>query len=87
MQTLTQTDEAGRAHISKDALTQETNGYAGPAAERCYLDAEQKQQAIAAQLEELRAAGKKNTAKFKELLGNKLLLSSMLALMKTYGIE
>lgn len=50
-------------------------------------DMEGRQQTLADQLEELRATGKKNSARFKELLGQKLMESNTLVLLKTYGIE
>lgn len=44
-------------------------------------------EAAAAKLEEMRAAGQKNTAKFKELLGKKLMDSNNLLVLKLKGIE
>lgn len=45
------------------------------------------QASIGLELEALRNQGKKNSTKFKELLGKKLANSNTLMLFKTYGIE
>lgn len=45
------------------------------------------QAAIGLELEQLRNQGKKNSTKFKELLGKKLAGSNTLMLFKSYGIE
>ncbi len=45
------------------------------------------QEKLAAELEELRAAGKKNTARFREKLGEKLMASNTLLLLKMQGLE
>ncbi len=45
------------------------------------------QEALADELEALRAAGKKNSARFREKLGEKLMVSNTLLLLKFHGIE
>lgn len=79
--------------IQSDALSPDGELYRGPAADRLAAFESmaealaESQRDIAQKLEDLRAGGKKNSVKFKELLGTKLNNSYVLMLMKTYGIE
>ncbi|MEG0752841.1 MAG: hypothetical protein RR461_03340 [Angelakisella sp.] len=42
---------------------------------------------ISAELEKLRNEGKKNSVKFRELMGKKLVSSNTMAIFKLYGLE
>ncbi len=52
-----------------------------------YLSLLERQGALGDELEALRAAGKKNSARFKEKLGEKLLCSNTLLQLKLHGLE
>lgn len=64
----------------------------GPAVERLacfenfYTELAARQQEMADSLEKLRSEGKKNSVKFKETLGQKMIESNILAMLKIYGI-
>ena len=47
----------------------------------------QKEETLGGELEQLRSSGKKNSARFKEKLGEKLMVSNTLLLLKMQGIE
>ena len=76
--------------LEKGLLADFGEGFAGPAADRLarfeslYERLLTRQDEITAKLEELRAADKKNSVKFKELLGEKLMNNNTLILFKTY---
>lgn len=55
--------------------------------ENIYEDLLREQEEIAGQMEALRAEGKKNSVKFKELMGKKLANGNTLMLFKAYGLE
>ena len=46
-----------------------------------------KEKELAKELEKLRLEDRKNSAKFKQLLANKLTYNNILILLKTYGLE
>lgn len=83
----------GTPAIRPTALQPSADGYTGEAAERLArferfaADIAADQQNLAQRLEQLRAAGKKNSAQFRESLGKKLTNGAILALLKTYGLE
>lgn len=53
-----------------------------------YFEALRAQQAdLAQKLERLRSEGKKSSVQFREMLGNKVMGSQALAMLKVYGIE
>ena len=89
------TKKTAEGYVVKAATLQETGKelIGGEAIERLarfedYAEAlAAGQESMAAELEALRAAGKKNTVKFKELLGKKLMDSNALALLQVYGIR
>lgn len=92
MKRLTAQEEGAAPRIIEEALHKGTEGYEGEAAdrlaafERFYGDLAAKQPVLAAELEALRAAGKKNSAKFRERLGEKVTGANILAILKAYGI-
>lgn len=45
------------------------------------------QEQLSAELSRLRYEGKKNSARFRELMGKKLIASNTLAMFKLYGLE
>ena len=92
MARLTQKTLAG-AWLPPDAITPWDGGYTGPAAERLsafedYLESlRAEQDLLSDKLEELRAAGKKQTAQFREAMGEKLVGSNALLMLKMRGLE
>lgn len=92
MQRFTIQTSGGQAAVETAFLQGGAAGYTGPAAQRLFA-LEQlcealcaQQQDIARQLDALRGAGKKNSVKFKELLGQKLANAHTLTLLQVYGI-
>lgn len=79
--------------VSLHDVTPDGDGFGGQAVERLarfenfYDDLCARQQTLAAELEALRAAGRKNSAKFRETLGQKMMESGTLALLSTYGLK
>ena len=92
MARLTKQTPAG-AWLPADALAPEDGGYTGPAAERLsafedYLESlRAEQELLSEKLEKLRAAGKKQTAQFREAMGEKLVGSNALLMLKMRGLE
>ncbi|WP_130862064.1 hypothetical protein [Bacilliculturomica massiliensis] len=81
----------GKGYQLEKNLIQDCGGsYGGPAADRLarfenlYEQLLTRQDEIAVRLEELRAADKKSSVKFKELLGEKLMNNNTLILFKTF---
>ena len=89
------TEKTAEGYVVNTAALQEMGGGAigGEAIERlaCFENFAEAlaagQETMAAELETLRAEGKKTTVKFKELLGKKLMDSNALALLQVYGIR
>lgn len=77
--------EGGKYAIDRASLTDTAAGYTGRAAEKLARfenlrdDLTAEQARLAAELEALRAAGKTNSYKFKEKMGQKLTNSAILA--------
>ena len=75
--------------VDDDKVNHDINGYSGEAIirlakfENIYDDLVASQIKIAAELETLRNEGKKNSVKFKELLGKKLMNSYIITIFKT----
>lgn len=93
MERLTFYDDDGHALVPGTCVAPAAGGVGGAAIQRlaqfesfCSM-LEARQAEITAELDALRNAGKKNTAKFKELLGNKLLNQNMLALLAIHGLR
>lgn len=87
------THEAGNtALIPECALTQSAGGYTGAAADKlaAYETLQEnilrQQDEYAAELAKLRNEGKKNSVKFRELLGKKLMNSHMLTMFQLHGL-
>lgn len=80
-------------YIEETNLTKDDLGYSGDAVERLanfenfYEDLVASQERISKELTALRSEGKEKSVKFRELLGNKLMNTNMLVLMKQYGLE
>lgn len=80
----------GVNYINKNGLTNSDNGFYGDAAdnlakfEALYFDTLAKQDDLSVKLAELREDGKTNTVKFKELMGQKLINTSILSAFKGY---
>lgn len=79
--------------VDSENVSHDVNGYTGEAInklakfENMYDDLISKQSEISIELEELRAKGKTNSVRFKQLLANKLNNNNVLILLKTYGLE
>lgn len=92
MKRMTSRGQDGKAFVPEDALERCGEGCAGAAAERLalfedfYEKLQKDQVEMAQKLEALRAEGKKNTVKFRELFGQKLMVSNTLVLLQTYGL-
>lgn len=55
--------------------------------ERIYTKLEAEQEEYSQELAKLRAEGKKNSARFREIMGKKLVGSNMLAVFHAWGLE
>lgn len=55
--------------------------------ENLFCDLREQQRELPLQIAALRAAGKERTVRFRELLGQKLLVESMLSKTKEFGVE
>ena len=87
---LTKAIPGGEYRVPEDAVQSTPGGYSGPAVEKLARfenmadDLAARQEAIAQDLEALRAAGRQNTVQFKQLLAEKLTNAGTLALLETY---
>ncbi len=79
--------------VDDDKVTHDVNGYSGEAIiklakfENIYDDLLASQNNISKELERLRNEGKKNSVKFRELLGKKLMNSHTIILFETNGLK
>lgn len=93
MERLTKAAGDNRYFVEGDKIKQDPNGYYGEAVERLavfenmYEGLVRSQSEISKELERLRREGKKNSFKFRELMGKKLINSNTLILLKNYGLE
>lgn len=82
----------GKAYIKKEFLEAGSKGFEGAAAERLsalerlIADVEAEQERASAELKALREQGKEKTCKFRELMGNKLVNTSILSKLRAYHI-
>ncbi|HOO12187.1 MAG TPA: hypothetical protein PK684_04455 [Bacillota bacterium] len=87
------TQNNGHYVVDEDKIKKETGGYSGEAIERLaafenmYEDLIKGQGEISEELERLRREGKKNSYKFRELMGKKLINSNTMIILKNYGLE
>lgn len=92
MERLTKTSENGNFYLPSDTLHPAAEGFSGPAADRlaAYEALHEKllheQPQLAAQLEALRSAGKKNSLQFKELFTKKMVNSNILLIFQMNGL-
>lgn len=94
MDRLTRALEGKKTYVVDDTWIQHgENGYFGDAVTRLasfenmydYLMAQQSE--ISKEMEKLRAEGKNQTVKFKQLFANKLANNNIITLFETYGIK
>lgn len=82
----------GKAYIKKEFLEAGSAGFEGAAAERLQKmerlisDLDKEQERISLELKALREQGKEKTCKFRELMGNKLVNTSVLSKLRAYHI-
>ncbi|HZX46624.1 MAG TPA: hypothetical protein VFF83_05080 [Clostridia bacterium] len=87
------TQNNGHYVVDEDKIKQVAGGYSGEAVERLaafenmYENLIKGQSEISEELERLRREGKKNSYKFRELMGKKLINSNTLIILKNYGLE
>ena len=93
MTRLTRRREDGEGYVVDDAhISHDAGGYSGEAIQRlaqfenAYEELVAGQARIAEELERLRSEGKKNTVRFRELLGEKLLNSRIIGLFERRGL-
>ena len=89
MTRLTRRRDDGEGYVVDDAhISHDASGYSGEAIQRlaqfenAYEELVAGQAQIAEELERLRSEGKKNTVRFRELLGEKLINSRIVALFE-----
>ena len=93
MERLTKAAGDNRYIVESGKIKQDPKGYSGEAVERLavfenmYEDLVRSQGEISEELERLRCGGKKNSYKFRELMGKKLTNSNILLILKSYGLE
>lgn len=94
MERLSIPSDTGEGHyLPAETLQKTEEGYTGEAAERLaafenyYESLAAAQPKLAEELETLRAAGKKNSTRFKELLGKKMMESNILLTLQIYGVK
>jgi hypothetical protein len=93
MERLTKAAGDNRYIVEGGRIQQDPKGYYGEAVERLavfenmFEDLVRSQTEISEELERLRREGKKNSFKFRELMGKKLINSNILILLKNYGLE
>ena len=82
----------GKYFIKSESLAVSPEGFEGDAAERLWRFEEMKKsleeqnQALSASLARLRSAGKEKTATFREKMGNKLIITSLLSRLELFGL-
>lgn len=92
MQRMTQLDEQGRAYLPKERILLTEQGVEGEAVERlaCFEQLYERilasQEDLTVQLAALRKEGKTKTAKFREMMGKKLMQSSLLSIFQAAGL-
>lgn len=92
MERMTQQNAQGVWTVPAEHVTQVEHEASGAAVARLahyetmHAALEQQQAEMAAKLEQLRAAEKQNSVQFRELVGNKLLHTNMLAILIGYGL-
>jgi hypothetical protein len=93
MDRLTKALESNNFYVVDDTKVQhDVNGYFGDAIsklakfENIHDDLLSKQSEISKELEKLRLEGKTHSAKFKQLLANKITNNTIIILFKTYGL-
>lgn len=83
---------AGEAYVPEEAVCGDTHGYTGEAIRKlakledmiAYLT--QSQEQLSAELEKLRAADKMHAYQFRERMGQKLINTQTISLLKSYGL-
>lgn len=90
MERMTKPLSEGEYFVEKQWVAEVAEGFTGEAVKRLarfenvYIMLLARQEEIAEKLEQLRREDKKNSVKFKELLGEKLMNTNAITLFKTY---
>ncbi len=93
MERMTQVSKEKIAYLPNHLLSQREETYIGVAVDRLAAFETMveailaEQQTITESLDQLRVQGKKNTARFREQLGQKLVNDSILARLQVFGIQ
>lgn len=94
MARLTRQREDGAGYVVDEAyITHDAGGYSGEAIERlarfenAHADLLAQQDSILSELDRLRDEGKHKSVRFRELLGQKMINNTLIALLERHGVR